>query len=271
MGPKVGQKWVFGCKSGLKCVKTHFCTHLNPFRDIHENPLLTQFKGGGNCCLKTALTQSRPSINLELEFLCLQMSLFFLQSIKVLISRICPLIKRASIASKRVKTFISCYRFLGPQKGFRRVSEGVSGEVSEGVSGGFSKGFRRVLEGVNWNWGPVWNPSKTLLKPFRDPFRNTFWNPSETLLGSGGSAAGNESLDKRAPIVSKNEAENGPFGTPFLTPKIPSNKFMWVPLLRPFPGNEAGAQNRVFWVGAKKFTLKKFMCFFGPRKNFNCK
>ena len=44
---------------------------------------------------------------------------------------------------------------------------------------------------------------------------------------------------------------------------------MWVPFLRPFPGNEAhklflGGQNGVFWVGAKKFMLKKFMCFFGP-------
>ena len=44
-----------------------------------------------------------------------------------------------------LKTFISCYRTPGPQKGFRRVSEGVSGGDSEG----FSKGFRRVLEGVN--------------------------------------------------------------------------------------------------------------------------
>ena len=25
-----------------------------------------------------------------------------------------------------------------------------------------------------------------------------------------------------------------------------------------------GAQNGVFWVGTKKFMLKKFMCFFGP-------
>ena len=40
----------------------------------------------------------------------------------------------------RVKTFISCYRTPGPQKGFRRG-------VSEGVPKGFSKGFRRVLEG----------------------------------------------------------------------------------------------------------------------------
>ena len=45
---------------------------------------------------------------------------------------------------------------------------------------------------------------------------------------------------------------------------------MWVPFLQPFPENEArfnfflGVQNGVFWVGAKKFMLKKFMCFFGP-------
>ena len=34
-------------------------------------------------------------------------------------------------------------------------------------------------------------------------------------------------------------AENGPFGTPFLTPKIPPKKFMWVSFWRSFPGNEA--------------------------------
>ena len=34
-------------------------------------------------------------------------------------------------------------------------------------------------------------------------------------------------------------AENGPFGAPFLAPKIPPKKFMWAPFLRPFPGNEA--------------------------------
>ena len=43
----------------------------------------------------------------------------------------------------RVKTFIFCYRTPGPQKGFRRVSQGAS----EGVSEGFSKGFRRASEG----------------------------------------------------------------------------------------------------------------------------
>ena len=62
-------------------------------------------------------------------------------------------------------------------------------------------------------------------------------------------------------------AENGLFGAPFLTPRIPPKKLMWVPFLRPFPENEAhhfyffpGAQNGVFWVGAKKFLLKKLMC-----------
>ena len=44
---------------------------------------------------------------------------------------------------------------------------------------------------------------------------------------------------------------------------------MWVPFLRPLPGAEAhnffwGSKRGVFWVGAKKFMLKKFMCFFGP-------
>ena len=44
---------------------------------------------------------------------------------------------------------------------------------------------------------------------------------------------------------------------------------MWVPFLRSFLGNEA---HQIFWggpqwgvlVGAKKFMLKKFMCFFRP-------
>ena len=50
-------------------------------------------------------------------------------------------------ASPRFTTFISCYRTPGPQKGFRRVSEGVFEGVSEGVFEGFLKGFRRVSEG----------------------------------------------------------------------------------------------------------------------------
>ena len=62
------QKWVFGCKSGSKCVKTHFCTHLKPISGYSRNPLLAQFKGGGNCFLKPALRQSRPSIRSDLIF-----------------------------------------------------------------------------------------------------------------------------------------------------------------------------------------------------------
>ena len=62
MGPKVGQNWVLGSKSGLKCVKTHFLPTLNPFRGTDKNPFLTHFKGGGNRLLKKALRQPRPGI-----------------------------------------------------------------------------------------------------------------------------------------------------------------------------------------------------------------
>ena len=44
MGPKVGQKWVFGRKSGLKRVKTHVCTHLKPISGYPRlHPLKTHF------------------------------------------------------------------------------------------------------------------------------------------------------------------------------------------------------------------------------------
>ena len=33
--------------------------------------------------------------------------------------------------------------------------------------------------------------------------------------------------------------ENGPFGIPFLIPKIPLKKLMWVPFLHSFPGNDS--------------------------------
>ena len=42
-------------------------------------------------------------------------------------------------------------------------------------------------------------------------------------------------------------AESGPFGTPFLTPKIPPKKFMWVRFLRPFPGNKAPKMGCLGW------------------------
>ena len=59
-------------------------------------------------------------------------------------------------------------------------------------------------------------------------------------------------------------AENGPFGT-----QKSHWKSLWVPFLRPFPGNEA---HHFFWgpkmgfLGgwAKKYMLKKFTCFCVP-------
>ena len=56
------QKWDFGCKSGSKhsfrpTRKTHFWI----FAKTHFLPRL---RGGGNCFLKRALRQSRPSINI---------------------------------------------------------------------------------------------------------------------------------------------------------------------------------------------------------------
>ena len=61
----------------------------------------------------------------------------------------------------------------------RRVSEGVPERSLKG-------GFRRVLEGSS---------AKTLLKPFENPSetpsKTPSETPSETLLGSGGSVAGN--------------------------------------------------------------------------------
>ena len=58
LGPKMGQKWV----------ETHFWPTSNPFRDFRENPLFSQFKGVGNCFLKRALKQPRPSIIFAVEF-----------------------------------------------------------------------------------------------------------------------------------------------------------------------------------------------------------
>ena len=46
--------------------------------------------------------------------------------------------------------------------------------------------------------GPSTDTDEDPSKLFRDPSRDPFKNPSETLLGSGGSVAGNESLDPRA-------------------------------------------------------------------------
>ena len=64
MGPKVDEKWVLGCKRGRKWVKTNFLPTCNRFRDIDQDPLFTQFKGGRNCFPKRALRYSQPSITI---------------------------------------------------------------------------------------------------------------------------------------------------------------------------------------------------------------
>ena len=64
--------------------------------------------------------------------------------------------------------------------------------VAEGSLKGSLKGFRRGQARTLQN--PFKNPSKTLQRPLQRPFRDPFKNPSDTLLGSGGSVAGNESL-----------------------------------------------------------------------------
>ena len=63
-------------------------------------------------------------------------------------------------------------------------------------------------------------------------------------------------------------AENGPFWAPFLTPQIAPIKFMWVPFLHSFPGNEAhklffwGPQDGGFWVGGQKVYVEKVYVLF---------
>ena len=62
-------------------------------------------------------------------------------------------------------------------------------------------------------------------------------------------------------------ADNVPFGTPFLTPKIPPKKFLWVTFLRSFPGNEAhklfsgGPKWGVLGGGQKVYVERVYMLF----------
>ena len=92
------------------------------------------------------------------------------------------------------KDFGATLRWLASRLSFPATGPPDPGRVSEGfLQGslkGFLKGFRR---------GQPRTPSKILQKPFktpfRDPFRDPFRNPSETLPGSGGPVAGNESLE----------------------------------------------------------------------------
>ena len=72
-------------------------------------------------------------------------------------------------------------------------------------------------------------------------------------------------------------AENGPVWDPLSDPKNPPKKVYVGLFLASFPRkNEAhklfsGGQNLGFWVGAKKFMSRKFMCFFGPLKSWKNK
>ena len=67
-------------------------------------------------------------------------------------------------------------------------------------------------------------------------------------------------------------AQNGPFGTPFWTPKIPRKSLcgsLFCVLSKEMRHINffLGAQDGAFWVGGggKMFMLKKFMCFFCPK------
>ena len=60
-------------------------------------------------------------------------------------------------------------------------------------------------------------------------------------------------------------------GPSFGPPKAPETVYVYVPLLRSFPGNEAhklfffwGPKTTRFWVGAKKFMLKSLCAFSVP-------
>ena len=60
-------------------------------------------------------------------------------------------------------------------------------------------------------------------------------------------------------------AQNGLFRTPFLTPKIPAKVYVYVPLLRSFPGNEAhklfsgGPKSGVLGGGQKAYVEKVYV------------
>ena len=67
-------------------------------------------------------------------------------------------------------------------------------------------------------------------------------------------------------------AENGPFGTPPLTPKIPFKKAYVGPFFRPFPGNEAhellsgGPKWGVLGGGQKVYVEKVYVLFRSTRR-----
>ena len=100
----------------------------------------------------------------------------------------------------------------------------------------------------------------------RLPAVSQFWEPAG--LVKHGFRASGPKLDKGR----KNQQtklfviENGPFGTPFLAPKIRPRKFMWVPFLPSFPGNQAqiffrGPENGGFGWGAKSLRWTSLCAF----------
>ena len=68
-------------------------------------------------------------------------------------------------------------------------------------------------------------------------------------------------------------AENGPFGTSFLAPKMPPEKFMWIPFCVPFPGDEArklffgGPKMGVLGGGQTVYVEKVYVLFRSPRNS----
>ena len=104
---------------------------------------------------------------------------------------------------KAVKTFISCYRTPGPWNWL--VSPGKPNASS------ISTPFWRVLGVLKGFWRVLrLTDTRTLQKPFRDPFKNPsdpLRNPWGTLQGSGGSVAGMKVLTIwiSGPTTSKTE------------------------------------------------------------------
>ena len=92
---------------------------------------------------------------------------------------------------------------------------------------------------------------------------NKFWESAD-LLQQCSIGAGKKQETKLS------VTENCPFGAAFSTPKICPKKFMWVPFLHPFPGNEAhklfsgGQAWGVLAGGQKDYVEKVYVLFWSP-------
>ena len=174
-GLKWVQKWVksgfWGAKVGQNAPKPTFSPTLNPFRQIHENPLFTQFKGGGNCFPKRALRQSRPSITHAFSLKsggdsrCRADDVFLEEtgakplSLSMIAWRF--LCQAVRLKLPWVKTFIPATEPRDP----RRVSEGFLKRSLKGSRKGSLKGFGRVQPRTLQN--PFKTPSKRLQNAFK--------------------------------------------------------------------------------------------------------